>query len=208
MERVCSDRGRGASSVVLLLAWLFAGTAAPAQDGNLVVADFEGGKVETLLGLALIVIADEQLGGLSEARLALSHPGAQASRGAMRISFRVADGFAYPFSSVWAILGAEGLATDLSAYRGLRFYARSQGGTFQAGVGQFSGGQPKRYMASFEAKPEWTLVEVPFDKLQLSPPTGAASAFVPKDLTSIGFSAPSRLRGEVDLEIDQLEVYK
>lgn len=208
MERVCSDRGRGATSVVLLLSCLFAGAAAQAQDGNLRVADFEAGKVETVPGLALAVIADEQLGGLSEARLTLSSPGAQSSRAALRITFRVADGFAFPFSSVWAILGDEGLAADLSAYRGLRFYARSQGAGFQAGVVQFSGGQPARYMAPFETKPEWTLVEVPFDKLQLSPPTGKAPPFVPKDLTSIGFSAPSRLRGEVELEIDQVEVYK
>ena len=200
--------GRKALSLVLLLFSFFAGAASWAQDGNLVVADFEGGKVETVSGLALAVIADEQLGGLSEARLTLSRPGAKAAGSALRISFRVADGFAYPFSGVWAMLGAEGLATDLSAYRGLRFYARGQGGAYLAGVGQFASGQLMRYMAPFEAKPEWTLIELPFDKLKPSPPTGKASAFVPKDVTSIGFSAPAQLRGEIDLEIDELEVYK
>lgn len=205
---VHSRYGRGASGLMLVLFLLSCGAAARAQEGSLRVADFEGGKAETVSGLALAVIADEQLGGLSEARLTVSHPGANSTKAALHISFHMADGFQYPFSGAWAFLGAEGLAADLSAYRGLRFYARSEGGAFAAGAGQFSGGQATRSMAVFEAKPEWTLVEVPFDKLQRVPPAGAASPFVPKDVTSIGFSVSSRLRGDFALEIDELELYK
>ena len=201
--------GRGVSGLLLLLAALVAGAApARAQDGALRVADFEGGKAENVSGLAVAPLADEQLGGLSEVRLAVSHPGAKSTKSALRISFHMADGFQYPFAGAWVFLGAEGLAADLSAYRGLRFYARSEGGAFAAGAGQFSGGQATRSMAVFEAKPEWTLVEVPFDKLQRVPPAGASSPFVPKDVTSIGFSVSSRLRGDFALEIDELELYK
>jgi hypothetical protein len=207
---VYSGYKRGISSLFLLLLGCFAGAAASwAQNSNLLIADFEGGKLETMSSLALAAITDEQLGGTSEARLTLTQPGAQASRGALRISFRMAEGFAYPFAGVWALLGTEGLATDLSAYRGLRFYARSgsEGGAFLAGVGQFTG-QSANYMAPFEAKPEWTLVELPFDKLQRTFPPGKAPAFVPQNVVSVGFSAASRLRGQFDLEIDQLELYK
>jgi len=73
----------------LFLLFLTAGAAARAQNGNLMVADFEGGKVETVQGLALVPFTDEQLGGTSEARLTLSHPGADGSRGALQISFRI-----------------------------------------------------------------------------------------------------------------------
>jgi complex I intermediate-associated protein 30 (CIA30) len=201
---------RGISALFLLLFSVGAGARAQSgspQNGNLAIADFEGGKLETLPGLALAAIADEQLGGTSEARLTLVHPGAQGSKGALRISFRLGEGFAYPFAGVWASLGAEGLPIDLSAYRGLRFYARSEGGSFQAGVRQ-SSDQPASYMAPFATKPEWTLVELPFDKLVQSPPTGKPSAFVPKDVNSVGFSVSSRQKGQFDLEIDQVEIYK
>jgi len=208
-----SGRRRGVSALFLFPFLLPLGAAAWAQDGkpqggSLAIADFEGGKLETLSGLALAAITDEQLGGTSEARLTLTHPGAQGSRGALRISFLMTDGFPRPFAQVSALLGKEGLATDMSAYRGLRFQARSKGGTFFAGVGQFSG-QAVSYRAPFEIKPEWTLVEIPFDTLKrYYPPASTPSAFVPKDLVTIDFSAGSQLRGQFDLEIDQLELYK
>jgi hypothetical protein len=199
-------------SALCLLLFSLAGAAAPAgnpqssnpQNGNLVIADFEGGKLETVQGLALAAIADEQLGGTSEARLTLVHPGAQGSHGALRISFRLGEGFAYSFAGVWAFLGTEGMPADLSAYRGLRFYARSEGGSFQAGVRQAA----SNYMAPFPAKPEWTLVELPFDKLVQSPPTNNPSTLETKRIASVGFSASARPPAQFDLEIDQLELYK
>jgi len=206
--------GRGASSLFLLLASLFAGAAAQAQEGkvqggDLMLADFEGGKAETVSGLAFIVIGDEQLGGLSGARLTVGHPGAKGTKSALRISFHMADGFQYPFSGVWALLGTEGMPADLTAYKGLRFYARSasEGGAFLAGVRQITA-PPANYMAAFDVKPDWTLVELPFAKLQRVPPTGKASELDPEGIISIGFSPASRLRGQFDLEIDQLELYK
>lgn len=210
---------RGVSSLFLLLFSLFAVAAAGAQNSDpqkgkpqndsLLVADLEGGKLETISGLALAAITDEQFGGLSEARLSLIHPGAQNSRGALRISFKMADGgLGFAFAGAWALLGTEGVATDLSAYQGLRFYARSgsEGGAFQAGVGTFSG-IAVNYMAPFDVKPEWTLVELPFAKLQRTYPPGK-SVFVPKAVVTLGFSPASRLRGQFDLEVDQLELYK
>jgi len=111
--------------------------AEPAQTppNGLVVADFDGEKAETKAGLALWPFCDEQLGGTSEAHATLVHPGAEKSRGAVRISFRVTDDFRAPFASMWAMVGPEALATDLSAYHGVRFYARSPNGTaFTAGI--------------------------------------------------------------------------
>jgi len=209
-----SRYGRAVSGFLLLCSSLCSGGAARVQDGPLMVANFDGGHVETVQGLALVVIADEQLGGMSEARLTVIHPGAEGSRGGARISFRIADGFATPFAGVWALLGAEGLATDLSTYRGLRFHARSKDGSFLAGVGQFAG-QAMLYMAPFDVRPEWTVVDLPFDKFRRAAPTGApvgadgpASALVPKSVTSIGFSVSGKLRGQFDLEIDQVQLYR
>lgn len=193
----------GCVLVFLLAAW----PATAAHGGNLMLADFEGERVESVRGLALPVVADEQFGGTSTARLTLIHPGAQASHGALRISFVIADGVARPFSSVSVLMGDESLATDLSAYRGLRFYARSGRGNFLASVGRFTG-RFVRYMAPFPVKPEWTLVELPFDKFTPVPPAAKDAALVPADVVSVGFSVASDLRGQLDLEIDQVEVYK
>src|SRR4051794_5567100 len=147
-----SRYGCGVASLSMLLAVLATGPAR-AQDakpgGSLLIADFDGGKVETVNavgGFALAPITDEQMGGTSEARMTPSKPGAQGSRGAAQMSFRVTDDFPRPFAGAWALLGPP---TDLTAYKGLRFYARSkgEGKTFLAGIGQFTGGQSANYMA-------------------------------------------------------------
>jgi len=201
--------GGKVAAILLLLSPLFPGAAARAQSGDLLIADFEAGKLETTSGLAWLVIGDEQLGGTSDARLAISRPGAKGSGAAMRISFNLSEGFPFLFAGAWALLGTEGLPADLSAYRGLRFYARGPGGTFSAGVRQASA-QGANYMAPIEVKPEWTLVEVPFSKLQRSPPGGPppAPAFVPKDIIMVGVSTGSRVPGKFQLEIDQVELYQ
>jgi complex I intermediate-associated protein 30 (CIA30) len=211
MTTLCSRRG--VSGFFFLLASLLAaGAALAAGAGPLapMIADFEAGRLETTAGLALAPITDEQFGGTSEAKMTIVRPGAHGSHAALHVSFLMGNDFQRPFSGVWALLGAEGLATDLSAYRGIRFYARSQspGGAFLAGVGQFSAGASTLYMSPFEVKPEWTLVELPFDKLDRFFPPGKGPAFAPKDIVSIGISAAPRLRGRFDLEIDQLELYK
>ena len=189
-----------------------AGGAAPTQSGNLVVSDFDGERIEIRSGLSLWVFADEQFGGTSEARPTLIHPGANASRGALRISFRITEDFANPFAGVWAMVGPEGLATDLSAYRGLRFYARTKDeGAFTAGVVRFPG-QVKRYMAPLETRPDWTLIELPFDTFREVTPAGAPTAGAPPlvahDVTSIGFSVAPKLRGQFELDIDRIEFYR
>ncbi len=188
------------------LSALLAVATARAQGGTLVVADFDAGKTETVAGLSLPVISDEQLGGPSTATLTLVSPGAQSSRAALRIGFEIADGFTRPFSSVWALLGEKGLATDLTAFKGLRFYARSSAGAYSAAVSQL--GSQVRPSAVFEVKPEWTLVELPFERFRSGPPGSPSPALETKAVTSIGFSIAPSLRGRFDLDIDQVEFYK
>jgi Complex I intermediate-associated protein 30 (CIA30) len=206
----------GRLATLLLLLWppgivaaaVPAGSESGAHDGRLVIADFDSGKLETAAGLAWMVVADEQLGGTSEASLAIIRPGARGSNAAMRVTFNLGEGFAYPFAGVWALPGSEGLPADFTAYRGLRFYARSEkGGTFMAGLRQVSGA-PANYMAAIAVKPEWTLVEVPFDKLQRVPPSGPPQPFVAKDVSSIGFNVAGRVPGQLALDVDQVELYK
>ena len=110
------------------------------------------------------------------------------------------------------MVGAEGLATDLSAYRGVRFYARSkERSAFAAGIVRFPGVQ-KRYTMPFEAQPDWSLIELPFDKFREMTPGSAppanASPFDAKDITSIGVIVMTGLRGEFELDLDGVELYR
>jgi complex I intermediate-associated protein 30 (CIA30) len=185
--------------------------AQPAGDAR-VIADFEGGKVETRFGLALWPYADEQFGGTSVTQLTLVHPGAAGSKGALRIALDVTDQAPAPFAGVWAMAGPDGRATDLSAYRGVRFYARSRDrAAFAAGIVRFAG-QVVRYATPFEAPPEWTLVELPFDRFRQALPPGApegsASPLDAKDITSIGITTAPQQRGRFEIDLDRLEVYR
>jgi hypothetical protein len=191
---------------------LLAAAGARAQNGSLMIADFDGETAETKQGLSLWLYSDEQFGGTSEVRAALIHPGAEGSRGALRISFHVTSDSPAPFAGAWAMVGPEGLATDLSAYRGWRFYARGRDrAAFTAWVVRFSG-QLKRYMVPFEITPDWGRVELPFDRFRQVVQSGAAPAETsmldPKDVTSVGVSVATQLRGHFDLDIDGIELYR
>jgi hypothetical protein len=203
---------RRAFALEIALVLLAAGGSLPAQRDTLLIGDFDAGKAETKSGLALWPFCDEQYGGTSQARVSLIHPGADGSAGALRISFRITGDFPTPFAGAWAMVGPEGLVTDLSAYRGVRFYARAQdAAAFTAGIVRFPG-QLKRYTAPFTVGEGWTLVELPFDKFQLVAAPGAPSADASpldaKDITSVGVAVVTKLRGEFALDIDRIEFYR
>src|SRR5262245_22440424 len=183
-----------------------------AQVGALTIADFDGEKIATTSGLLLMTLDDEQFGGTSRTQLSLIHPGAGASRGALHIAFHLTNEFATPVASAWALLGTQGLATDLSAYRGVRFDVRSAGGgSFIASIVQYSS-PPKRYSAPFEAGAEWTVVDLPFARFHQAPAPGT-TADGPADLTptaatSVGFMVPPQRFGQHGLDVDRLEIYR
>ena len=209
MRRAARRRAIALQMAMVLLA---AGGSPRAQRDTLLVGDFDAGKAETRSGLSLWPFCDEQYGGTSQARMSLIHPGADGSPGALRISIRITGDFPTPFAGAWAMVGPEGLVTDLSAYRGVRFYARSKdAAAFTAGIVRFPG-QLKRYTAAFTVGEGWTLVELPFNKFQLVAPPGAppadASPLDAKDITSFGIAVASKLRGEFALDIDRIEFYR
>ena len=208
MSRRASRRLR----VLALALSLAAAVTVRAQRDALVIADFDEGRAETKGGLSLWPYADDQFGGTSEAQATLIHPGAEGSDGALRISLRVAGDSPAPFAGAWAMMGRAGLATDVSAYRGLRFYARSKDATaFAAGIVRFPG-QIRRYTAPFDVRPEWAIVELPFDKFRQVLPPGAPAAdsppLDPKDVTSVGITVAPQRRGEVQIDIDRVEFYR
>lgn len=199
-----------ASSLLLALVAL----AAPVktQTDALLIADFDGAKAEARSGLAIWIYADEQFGGTSEGQATLIHPGAAGSPGALHLAFRVTDDSRMAFAAAWAMPHPEGLAVDLSSYRGLRFSARSKDGSaFAASIIRFINGTGiLRYSAAFEVGPEWTVVDLPFDRFKgLAPP--GAPAMPPMDgtrITSIGVGVAPQKRGAFEIDIDRIEAYR
>jgi hypothetical protein len=188
------------------------GEIALLQTDALRIADFDGAKLESRSGLAVWPYADDQFGGTSDVKVTLIRPGARASRGALHVAYRVTDDWATPFAGVWMIVGKEAQSTDLTAYRGIRFFARSKnGGAFAAGIIQFRG-ILRRYFAEFETTSDWTQVELPFEKFKLSgPPPGSpanTASIDGKDITSIGVSVAPQRRGQFELDIDEIECYR
>jgi len=182
------------------------------QTDTLRIADFDGANLESRSGLAVWPYADDQFGGTSDAKVTPIRPGARASRGALHVAFRVTDDWAMPFAGVWMIVAKDAQPTDLAAYRGIRFFARSKnGGAFAAGIIQFRGGL-RRYFAEFGTTSDWTLVELPFEKFKLSAPAPGSPTNIGsmdgKDITSIGVSVAPERRGQFELDIDEVECYR
>src|SRR5437868_6662021 len=168
-----NGRNRLTGAIAVLLCSMTGGAIILIAQNARPIADFDGERTESASGLAIWPYTDEQLGGTSECRVMLVHPGAGGSRGALRISFRVTSDFPAPFAGAWAMVGPEALATDLSAFQGIRFQARSKDrAAFSAGIVRFPG-QLKRYAAPFEIGPDWTIVELPFRAFRFVPLPGA-----------------------------------
>jgi len=183
-----------------------------AQQGSLIISDFEGDRIEIRSGLALWIFTDEQFGGTSHGSAEIVRPGAAGSHGALRLKFQVTGDARNPFASVWAMVAPQAAATDLSSYRGVRFHARGKNPeAFTAGLVRYAG-MPTRYQAPFKVLTEWSVVELPFEKFGELTLTGTllagAPALAPDGITSVGFSVVRELQGHYELEVDNLEFYR
>ena len=192
--------------------FLAVAVSARSQSDVMHIASFDTGELKSISGLALWLFADEQFGGTSHVRATLLRPGANSSSGAVHIAFRVTGDSPMPFAGIWAMVGKDGLPVDLRAYRGVRFFAKSKTrDAFTAGIVQFCAGV-QRYAATFEATPDWSLIELPFDKFHgPPPPTGpvpCSSALDPHDVTAIGMNVAPGRRGEFELDIDEIACYR
>ena len=169
------------------------------------IDDFEDGDKEAAAGVGWIVIADDQVGGASSARIGMTAPGARGSKYAMRLEGTTAEGFPVPFAGAWVGINADGWARDISAFDGIRFRARGDGNSYRAGLRRT--GVNFNFVHAFVAPKQWTLVEVPFDGLRPVPPSDPPPEWSPEDVGWIGFSSGSGSVGEFLLEIDDVELY-
>lgn len=115
---------------------------------------------------------------------------------ALRIEGEIKEGFAFPWSGVMFLLGAQfNDPVDAGAIRALAFDARGEGATYQAmAFAESLGMQPAA--VSFEAGEDWGRVEIPLSSFNGLDPSGAWAFFI---------GGPTPL-GAFWLEIDNVEL--
>jgi hypothetical protein len=174
---------------------------------TLLIDDFEDNDLEARSGLSWVVFSDDQLGGTSQARIGLTDGGAPGSRHALRFSGRTTEASERKIAAVWVPVAREGLPEDLSAYDGIRFFARGEGQTFRAGLRR-GRGRMANYTQAFTAPEEWTRIEVPYVELAKHPQGATSEDWTPEDIRWLGFSVPTDFLGTFVLEIDGIEFYR
>jgi hypothetical protein len=176
----------------------------------LLVADFDRGKLVTLVDSAWVVFTDANLAGKSTLEATVSSPGGQGSKGAMLLTGKLTADFQWGgFAGITAQLLKEGGSTNLSRFTGLQFLARGDGKVYRAVVGKENVTDSNHFLAEFTAKPEWSLIQVPFSILAQSPDFGTRVAWSAENVTAICFIAkaqPGETR-QVRLEIDKVSFY-
>ncbi len=146
-------------------------TAAPS--GKVMIGNFEGKAVQnkqygTLIlrhghefGWGWSVSTDQRAGGHSVAKIALIHPGADGTHGALRVSGEIKPGFPYPWAGAIWFPGHEPMQPgDLSAKKELTFWARGKPGSYSIMLESGSPGGIPLY-ASFITTPRWKEYHIP-----------------------------------------------
>ncbi|HVA56090.1 MAG TPA: hypothetical protein VNI53_09910 [Gammaproteobacteria bacterium] len=177
-------------------------TLAPA--GSVMIGDFEGKVVQTKqygtlilrhgheFGWGWSVSTDQRAGGHSVANIALIHPGADGTHGALRITGEIKPGFPYPWAGTIWFPGHEPMQPgDLSAKQELTFWARGMPGSYSIMLKAGSLEGIPLY-ASFVTTSQWKEYHIPL-----------ATSFPNADLKHvfyIAFSADNPGRFQFDLD--------
>ena len=188
-----------------ILAWslgMLSALAAAGVEGQgrvLTVDDFEDGDRRAASGLSWISIADDLLGGASNADLQVT-PGDPGAPRVLRVSGEIApDGWA----GAWVALDGRARATDVSDFSGIRLRVRGPG-TLQVALR----GGPRagaNYAAPIEVRSDWTSVDVPFETLEAQRPE--SPAFDPRSVRWLGVGVRAPRSGRYAFELDEVGLY-
>jgi imidazolonepropionase-like amidohydrolase len=161
------------------------------------ISDFENGQATANFGAGWMVSTDSIAGGNSVAKIEVTAPGAQGSKGALAVTGEIKNTFAYPWAGAIFYPGSQPFAPmDASATPGIRFWAKGDGKPARVMIFTEAGG---RIPASqnFTPTTEWK---------QHTLPLSAFSADG-KGLQAILFSA-STTPGPFAFQIDDVQLVK
>jgi len=166
--------------------------------------DFETADHVSAHGLAWIGLGDDLLGGTSSIVLERVPGGANGSGYAFRLQGSVGNK-PPAFTGAWVPLDGGARTVDLSAFDGMRFYARGEG-TFQAGLRRGPANAAVNFMAPFTAGPEWKAVEIAFERLAPVGPGAGGASWRPQDVHLLGITTAPGAQGAFHLDVDDVEL--
>ncbi|HEU4562009.1 MAG TPA: CIA30 family protein [Longimicrobium sp.] len=127
-----------------------------------VASDFEGGSPTSTFGAGWMVTDDARAGGRSTGDMKVVDGGAAGTAKSLAITGTINDALPYAWAGAMFSPGMQPMTpADLSAARGIHFWARGDGGTYRVMI--FS--QAKGFMPlqeTFTAGPEWAEHTIPF----------------------------------------------
>jgi len=161
------------------------------------IADFdEGDAPKAKFGAGWMVTTDSLAGGKSIGKMEVVAGGAEGSKGALRVTGEVLEGFAYPWSGAMFSPGAGPMQpANLSGRKAIQFWAKGDGQTYQ--VMLFSkklGYRPATQ--NFVAGPEWKQITLPFK---------AFGDVDGSDIMAIAWTAGPKT-GKFELELDSIRL--
>ena len=184
--------------------------ASVAPAGTVLIGNFEGKTtVNKQYGTLVInhspefgwgwsVTTDQRAGGNSVAEIALIHPGAAGTKGALRITGEIKPGFPYgPWAGAIWFPGHEPMQpAELSGKKELIFWARGKAGSYNLMLMSGSPGGIPLY-ASFVTTPKWKEYHIPL-----------AASFPNADWKQVYFLAFSAAnQGKFQFDLDQVSLH-
>jgi hypothetical protein len=195
--------GKASAALSLAIPLMLVPDAARA---SLLVADFENGAATNLLGGPTASYGDAYstidppIGGFA------TGPGYQSTYSA-HLRWTLLPGASYPYAEIVTYLLPDEASSgmDLSAYAGVRFYARGSG-NYTLGVGTSETSvQYNYYNAPFSVSDAWAQIQVPFASLSQS--FGTPEPWDPKTIYVLQWETDARAGDSGELFVDDVEFY-
>ena len=189
-------------TILGLLALAATAGAAPVPVTTVSIDDFEDRDLVAGRESAWIPLGDDLLGGTTTLRLKPIRGGAHGSRGALRLDGTIGSGPGV-FGGAWMAVADGGRAADLGRLTGLRLSLRGQGDVL---IGVRSGPTVKQvnYMMKVTATPAWSVLEVPFSRLQPQGKGLENEAWNPREARWLGVQTVPGVSGPFAFEIDDV----
>jgi imidazolonepropionase-like amidohydrolase len=173
-------------------------TPAPTGSESGWIADFEQeGAPRAQFGAGWMVSTDAMAGGKSVGKMEVVVGGAEGSKGALRVTGEVMEGFAFPWSGVMFSPGAAPMQpANLSSHKAIQFWAKGDGQTYQ--VMMFTkklGYRPATQ--TFVAGPDWKQFTLTF---------AAFGDVDGSDIMAIAWAAGPKT-GPFQLELDNIRLH-
>jgi hypothetical protein len=192
-----------AATVAAAIAATIAGQPAAAQSGNIasvappaLTSDFDDGTTSASRGMGWVVSTDQRAGGTSTASMRVVDGGADGTAKSLETTGSIADGLPYAWAGPMLMPGAKPMTpVNLSAAKGLHFWARGDGRTYHVMLFAESRGQMP-ITVDFVAGPEWKEYSFPF---------GAFEGVDGHDIMGIAFTAGPE-PGPFKFRLDQVSL--